>query len=41
MVGLAAPAAYAQSRIGFVNSDRLMREATPATRAQQRLEKEF
>ena len=41
MVGLAAPAAYAQSRIGFVNSDRLMREATPATRAQQSLENEF
>jgi outer membrane protein len=31
----------AQSKIGFVNSDRVMREATPAVRAQQRLEKEF
>ncbi|MGL1833759.1 OmpH family outer membrane protein [Rhodocyclaceae bacterium SMB388] len=31
----------AQSKIGFVDSDRLMREATPAVRAQQRLEKEF
>jgi outer membrane protein len=31
----------AESRIGFVNSDRVMREAAPAVRAQQRLEKEF
>lgn len=34
-------AASAQSKIGFVDSDRLMREAAPAVRAQQRLEKEF
>nr|WP_164084957.1 OmpH family outer membrane protein [Pseudazoarcus pumilus] len=34
-------AAAAQSKIGFVDSDRLMREAAPAVRAQQRLEKEF
>lgn len=34
-------AAGAQSKIGFVDSDRLMREAAPAVRAQQRLEKEF
>lgn len=33
--------AAAQSKIGFVDSDRLMREAAPAVRAQQRLEKEF
>lgn len=33
--------AVAQSKIGFVDSDRLMREAAPAVRAQQRLEKEF
>jgi outer membrane protein len=33
--------AFAESKIGFVNSDRVMREATPAVRAQQRLEKEF
>jgi len=33
--------AAAESRIGFVNSDRLMREAAPALRAQERLEKEF
>ena len=36
-----APIAAADSRIGFVNSDRLMREAAPAVRAQERLEKEF
>ena len=34
-------AALAQSRIGFVNSDRVMRDAEPAVRAQKRLEKEF
>ncbi|MDX5363262.1 MAG: OmpH family outer membrane protein [Pseudazoarcus pumilus] len=34
-------AAGAQAKIGFVDSDRLMREAAPAVRAQQRLEKEF
>lgn len=33
--------AMAQSKIGFVNSDRIMREAGPAVQAQQRLEKEF
>lgn len=41
MLGLAAPSALAESRLGFVNSDRVMREAAPAVRAQQRLEKEF
>ncbi len=41
MLAVAAPAAMAESRIGFVNSDRVMREAAPAVRAQQRLEKEF
>lgn len=41
MLSVAAPAALAESRIGFVNSDRVMREAAPAVRAQQRLEKEF
>ena len=41
MLAMAAPAAMAESRIGFVNSDRVMREAAPAVRAQQRLEKEF
>jgi outer membrane protein len=34
-------AAVAETKIGFVNSDRVMREAGPAVRAQQRLEKEF
>lgn len=33
--------AHAETKIGFVNSDRVMREAGPAVRAQQRLEKEF
>ena len=33
--------AFAETKIGFVNSDRVMREAAPAVRAQQRLEKEF
>ena len=33
--------ATAETKIGFVNSDRVMREAGPAVRAQQRLEKEF
>lgn len=41
MLGLAASAVAAESKIGFVNSDRVMREAAPAVRAQQRLEKEF
>ena len=41
MLAVAAPVAMAESRIGFVNSDRVMREAAPAVRAQQRLEKEF
>ena len=36
--GLAAAADY---KIGFVNTERLFREATPAKRAQQKLEKEF
>ncbi|THF63467.1 OmpH family outer membrane protein [Pseudothauera rhizosphaerae] len=41
LLGLAAQSAMAESKIGFVNSDRVMREAAPAVRAQQRLEKEF
>jgi outer membrane protein len=41
VLGAAAPVAFAESKIGFVNSDRVMREAAPAVRAQQRLEKEF
>ena len=34
-------AAAADYKIGFVNTERLFREAAPAKRAQQRLEKEF
>ncbi|HJV27771.1 MAG TPA: OmpH family outer membrane protein [Aromatoleum sp.] len=41
LLTIVAPAAFAESKIGFVNSDRVMREAAPAVRAQQRLEKEF
>jgi outer membrane protein len=41
---LATTLAYAQGgdyKIGFVNTERLFREAAPAKRAQQKLEKEF
>ncbi|GAB6049211.1 OmpH family outer membrane protein [Hydrogenophilus islandicus] len=38
---LASFAAYAQAKIGFVNSERLIKEAAPAVAAQKRLEKEF
>lgn len=39
---LAATAAHgADYKIGFVNTERLFREAAPAKRAQQKLEKEF
>ncbi len=37
----AATAQAADYKIGFVNTERLFREATPAKRAQQKLEKEF
>jgi len=42
-VTLTATLAFAQGeyKIGFVNTERLFREATPAKRAQQKLEKEF
>ncbi len=43
-VALAAAAGVALAadyKIGFVNTERLFREATPAKRAQQKLEKEF
>jgi outer membrane protein len=33
--------AFADTKIGYVNSERVMREAVPAVRAQQRIEKEF
>lgn len=41
VLSLAMASAHAQSRIGFVNSDRRMREAEPAKRAQSRIEKDF
>jgi outer membrane protein len=41
VLGLSAQTAVAQAKIGFVDSERLMREAAPAVRAQERLEKEF
>jgi outer membrane protein len=34
-------AAQAQMKIGFVNTERVFREAAPAKRAQQKLEREF
>jgi outer membrane protein len=37
----AALPAMAEVKIGFVNSDRLMRDAAPAVKAQKKLEKEF
>lgn len=37
----AGAASGAEYKIGFVNTERLFREAAPAKRAQQRLEKEF
>ncbi len=43
-VALLAAAGWAQAadyKIGFVNTERLFREAAPAKRAQQKLEKEF
>lgn len=36
-----AQTAAAEVRVGFVNSDRVMKEAPPAKKAQQKLEKEF
>lgn len=33
--------AYAQSKIGFVNLDRILRDAPPAVRAQKKIEGEF
>ena len=38
--GLAAPA-VAQSKFGFVNTERIMRDSVPAQRAQKKLEAEF
>jgi outer membrane protein len=45
VIALSASAAHAQAitttKIGFVNTERLFREAAPAKRAQAKLEKEF
>jgi len=42
LLAVAAGAAHAvEYKIGFVNTERLFREAAPAKRAQQKLEKEF
>lgn len=38
---LFAGAAFAQGRIGFVNLDRILRDAAPAVRAQKKIEAEF
>ena len=40
-VAIPAQAQGTDYKIGFVNSERLFRDATPAKRAQQKLEKEF
>ena len=40
-LALAAGTACAQSKIGFVNTERVFREAAPAKKAQQKLEREF
>ena len=40
-VTVGAAAAALEYKIGFVNTERLFREAAPAKRAQQKLEKEF
>lgn len=41
MAGLAFAAGAAEMKIGFVNTERVFREAAPAKRAQQVLEREF
>jgi outer membrane protein len=41
LCSLAGMAQAADYKIGFVNTERLFREAAPAKRAQQKLEKEF
>ena len=43
LAALLAPPALAQgeSRIGFVNTERILREAVPAVRAQKKIEAEF
>ncbi|MBM3391476.1 MAG: OmpH family outer membrane protein [Betaproteobacteria bacterium] len=41
LLGLIALPAAAQSKIGFVNTEKIFREAAPAVRAQKKIEKEF
>jgi outer membrane protein len=41
LVGWALAAGAAEMKIGFVNTERVFREAAPAKRAQQKLEREF
>ena len=41
VLAMAALPAAAQLKIGFVNTERVFREAAPAKRAQQKLEREF
>jgi outer membrane protein len=41
LLAVSAPVLAVDYKIGFVNTERLFREAAPAKRAQQKLEKEF
>lgn len=41
LIGVAGSAGAADYKIGFVNTERLFREAAPAKRAQQKIEREF
>jgi len=41
LIGVSGSAAAADYKIGFVNTERLFREAAPAKRAQQKIEKEY
>lgn len=41
LLPIAAGAAAAETKIGFVNTERVFREAAPAMKAQKKLEKEF
>jgi outer membrane protein len=41
LAAIAGTASAAEYKIGFVNTERLFREATPAKRAQAKIEKEF
>jgi outer membrane protein len=41
LASVSVPAQAAELKIGFVNTERVFREAAPARRAQQKLEREF